>query len=202
MLKGISGGEKQIGQMDIIKCLSNMANTSIVFFGTYQLCEMINLNGQLGRRVFPIHFSRYQKDENYLKFLRTLSCYLPLKNEPDLIDYSDFIYGKTLGCFGILKDWLSYALTLALDTKRGVITKEILKKSQPLDSTIEKIYTETSEGEPRLIKLLKVQEPEKNVNVINVSSKQNLRKKMPKYKPFQRKPRRYKTGTGEVRVSE
>jgi len=53
----ISGGQDIIRQFSSIKSLANMANSKIVLFGTYDLNSVINLDGQLSRRVHEIHFS-------------------------------------------------------------------------------------------------------------------------------------------------
>ncbi len=47
---------------------------------------------------------------------------MPVEETPNLIPYWEYCYERTLGCIGILKNWLTRALKDALDegTNTGV----------------------------------------------------------------------------------
>ena len=44
--------------------------------------------------------------EKFVNVLWTFQKLLPLEEEPDLISYSEEFYQRSIGCVGILKDWL------------------------------------------------------------------------------------------------
>ncbi len=72
---------------------------------------------------------------------------MPLKEEPNLLQHADFIYERTLGCVGILKDWLTRCLGDALHNQKSTITKEILHKYAMPIQALEMLYGEIEQGE-------------------------------------------------------
>ena len=112
-------GRKLQDQLDSIKSLANLTKTVHVLVGTYELLPFRNLSGQLSRRSVDIHFPRYRADrrEDYLAFqsvLFTFQRHLPLVGNTDLVKDFDFCYERSIGCVGVLKDWLTRALAMAL----------------------------------------------------------------------------------------
>lgn len=121
-------------QFNSIKSLANMANTKFVLFGTYDLNAVINLDGQLSRRVKEIHFPRYdyrnKKDiKMFQSLLFTFQKLLPVHEEPDLLQHHEYIYENCVGCAGILKNWLQRCLSYAIDNSEKTITIDNLKKN-------------------------------------------------------------------------
>jgi hypothetical protein len=121
-------------QFNSIKSLSNMANTKIVLFGTYDLNAVINLDGQLSRRVYEIHFPRYDYSKtNEIKMFQNMlfsfQKALPLEEEPNLVKYHEYIYENSIGCAGIVKNWLQRCLSDAIDNNDKTITVENLEKN-------------------------------------------------------------------------
>lgn len=124
--------------------------------GTYDLLPLRNLSGQLSRRSIDIHFPRYgtstQDLQAFKNTLLTFQAHLPLLIEPALLKYWEYCYVHSLGCIGILKDWLTRALEDALSENAKTIEFEILKRNALTSEQCEKIADESLEGETSLSK--------------------------------------------------
>lgn len=145
-------GEKNQRQFNSIKSLANMGNTKIVLFGTYELNAVINLDGQLSRRVKEIHFPRYdytKEDEkkNFNSILLTFQKLLPVQDEPNFISHSEYIYENSIGCAGILKDWLKRCLADAIENDEKTITFSNLKKNALKTKKLLTLANEAISGE-------------------------------------------------------
>ena len=70
---GASGSTLQ-GQLEWLKSLSSTAQIIHVLVGTYDLLNFGKLNGQIGRRCLPVHFSRYrlEREADCLEFQSAL----------------------------------------------------------------------------------------------------------------------------------
>ena len=154
-LKKISGGKRLLDQMDILKSLANVTDTVHVLIGTYELLSLANLSGQLNRRSIDIHFPRYRCENAsdwtvFKNILLTFQRYLPLAKEPDLVGQGEYFYERSLGCVGILKDWLTRSLSLALDESSNTLDKRQLESTAYSHRKLLRIIQETREGEETL----------------------------------------------------
>jgi hypothetical protein len=150
----VTSGRKLSDQLDVIKSIANRTQTVHVLLGTYDLLAFRNLSGQLSRRCIDVHFSRYRADskddlETFKNVLRTFQGQMPIPSF-DLVQAWDLLYERSLGCVGILKEWLLRALTTALADGKTTLTRTYLKQSALSASQCEKILAETKEGEVRL----------------------------------------------------
>ena len=59
----VSSGRKLSDQLNAIKTQAAKSLVTHVLCGTYELAPLRNLNGQLSRRSFDIHFRRYHADD-------------------------------------------------------------------------------------------------------------------------------------------
>lgn len=155
-LAKIKSGRKLQDQLDSIKSLANLTNTVHVLVGTYELLPFRNLSAQLSRRSIDIHFPRYHIDrrEDHADFqsvLFTFQRHLPLPGECDLLKHSDYCYERSVGCVGVLKDWLMRALARALADGSSVITRKILEQTAWSASQSERMAKEALEGEADLV---------------------------------------------------
>ena len=151
-LSKMSSGKKLEDQMDCIKSIANMTGVLHGLFGTYQMNVMHDLNSELSRRTINIHFPRYKLDhpkdlKAFQSILLTFQKHLPLNVEPDLVEKWDYLYERSLGCVGILKDWLTRSLADALEQKDNTITDKHLKRKAMPVAQCEKILKEILEGE-------------------------------------------------------
>lgn len=154
-LTKMSSGRKLQDQMDCIKSLASTSGTLHILCGTYELLAFRNLSAQLVRRSIDLHFRRYRiEQEEELKAWRSVlwafQRHLPLDEEPDLVSQWEFCFERSLGCVGILKQWLLRVLQTALDKDRRTIgRREVEEQSLPA-SQCEKMATEMLEGEMQL----------------------------------------------------
>jgi len=143
-------------QFNSIKSLSNMANSKIVLFGTYELNAVINLDGQLSRRVHEIHFPRYDysKAEEIKMFKNMLYSFqraLPIKEEPNLVKLHEYIYENSIGCAGIVKNWLQRCLSEAIDNNEESITIKNLERNAMNTKKLLTLAKEANSGELNFI---------------------------------------------------
>jgi hypothetical protein len=123
--------------------------------GTYDLLVLRNLSAQLCRRSLDIHFPRYQAENaedvrSFRGIVQTFQRHLPLQEEPDLLSHWDFCYERSVGCVGILKDWLARALAAALqDGGRTMTIHHLETCAWSLDQCMV-MLAEAREGEEQL----------------------------------------------------
>ena len=82
--------------------------------------------------------------------LRSLAQQLPLPDPPLLVDDWEFLYERSAGCVGILKQWLVKALSGALRKGEGTLSRRSLESHALSIVQVDKILSEASEGEMRL----------------------------------------------------
>ncbi|MDQ0186942.1 hypothetical protein J2S16_003550 [Cytobacillus kochii] len=151
----MASGRRLLDQMDAIKSLANITNTTFVMFGTYELMHFFDLNGQLSRRTDEIHFRRYnvRKESEIREFksvVNTFQVYLPFVEQVNILPYWDFMYERSVGCIGILKEWLNTSLRDALANDFSTMTYDLLLKHAPSPTKSLKIAEEAIEGERKL----------------------------------------------------
>lgn len=155
-LARIASGRKLSDQLDVIKSISNRTGTVHVLLGTYELLAFRNLSAQLSRRCLDLHFQRYRADscadrQIFQSVLLSFQKQLPvLGPEPDLMAIWEFLYERSVGCVGILKEWLMRACVRSIQHGAGTLTNEELAKTALSISQCEKILAESREGETRL----------------------------------------------------
>jgi energy-coupling factor transporter ATP-binding protein EcfA2 len=154
-LARMASGRKLSDQLDVIKSVASRTQTVQVLIGTYELLAFRNLNGQLSRRSVDLHFLRYRVEEQadieiFQNIVSTFQAQLPLGGNLELSDIWDFLYERSLGCVGILKDWLMRAVITTVRDGSANLTRRVLEKSALSASQCEKILAEAREGELRL----------------------------------------------------
>ncbi len=213
----VSAGRRLSDQMDNLKNLFNLTGVIIVLVGTYELLKLRELSGQIGRRSIREDFSRYHNKylnsqnegqpefndlETFRDILLEFQRRLPVQSMPDLMSHFDYMYIHSIGCTGILKDWLTRALYRSLNENKNTVTLGHLKQTA-LDSSIcIQLLNEAKYGEESFLReqafedeLLhtcfpngKPDEPEKSASTIDSSPKSKKRT------PGKRKPKRDKVG--------
>ena len=154
-LARMSSGRKLSDQLDVIKSIANRTATIHVLIGTYELLAFCNLSGQLSRRSVHIHFARYSAEnlqdvQIFKNVVLTFQNELPLRVNFDLVGEWEFLYEGSVGCVGILKDWLMRAAIAANRRGEGIMTRKHLERTALSVSQCEKILIEAREGEARL----------------------------------------------------
>jgi hypothetical protein len=142
-------------QMNIIKDLTDESETVFVLIGTYEMLDIINLNGQQGRRSIDIHIPRYlyaTEDEKgqFTEVLDEIQKHIPLPKVPELTQWTEFLYEGSCGCFGVLKPWIDRGIGWAITNNKSTITKAALEQRRAPKGKLLKLATEISTGEQKL----------------------------------------------------
>ena len=152
----IASGRRLLDQLDVIKSIANQTQTVHVLYGTYDLLAFRNLNGQLSRRSIDVHFPRYRAESSadrkaFVSVLHSFAQQLPLPEPPELANDWEFLYERSVGCVGVLKQWLVRALSVALRNGEATLSRRNLEHQAPSITQADKILSEASEGEMRLM---------------------------------------------------
>ena len=151
-LTRMSSGRRLADQLEVIKSLANCTRTVHVLLGTYDLLALRHLNGQLDRRTVDIHFRRYSAQipddvRMFKSIVLTFQSQLPVPEQPDLLPLWDLLFERSVGCIGILKEWLDRALIAALREGSTTLTVRHLEATALSAAQCEKIAVEAHEGE-------------------------------------------------------
>ncbi|MDJ0719528.1 MAG: hypothetical protein QNJ54_35795 [Prochloraceae cyanobacterium] len=126
-----------------------------MFTRNLRITNFSNLSGQLSRRSVDIHFPRYRLDnfediQAFKSVLLTFQCQMPVQETPDFLPHWEYCYERTLGCIGILKNWLSRALKDALDAGATTVTLQHLERRAWSVAQCQRMFKEIQEGERQL----------------------------------------------------
>ncbi|HEU0139738.1 MAG TPA: ATP-binding protein [Bryobacteraceae bacterium] len=151
-LAKMKSGRKLQDQLDSIKSLASLASTVHVLVGTYELLPFRNLSAQLSRRSIDIHFPRYhaERTEEYTAFRNavfTLQRHLPLAGESDLLPHLEYCYERSIGCVGLVKDWLTRASALAINQGAHSVSRKMMEKTAWSLDQSERMAREAVDGE-------------------------------------------------------
>lgn len=148
-------GRKLLDQINIIKSIANLTRTTHVLVGTYELMTLRHLNGQLSRRSVDIEFARYLSDnpehrQAFINCLWTFQQHLPLAETPDLVKDWDYFYERSIGCIGVLKDWLTRALAVELELGGKTLTIRDIQRRALSVTQCARMLAEAVDGERQL----------------------------------------------------
>jgi hypothetical protein len=122
--------ERRMANLDVIKGLSNAGKTVYVLFATYEARNLLRCNAQLARRVRLLDFGRYGDTEEdqaeLLSVVKEIGNEVGFRLQPALKRDWEYFYKNSLGCVGILAQWLARALNHAYRNKRVYVTKNDL----------------------------------------------------------------------------
>ena len=127
-------GRRLQDHLDHLKYFENKTGISHVLVGTYEMRPFRTVNAQLACRSLDIHLPRYnaakaQERALFKSILWALQRQLPVEREPDLLSQWEWLYARSLGCVGLLKQQLNQALGLALAEKAKTVTVAHLRKT-------------------------------------------------------------------------
>jgi hypothetical protein len=151
-LFALASGRRLEDQLNVLKSLANRSNTVHVLCGTYELLRIRNLSGQLSRRSIDVHFPRYDvaqttDRQTFAKILQTFAEQMPLAEPPDLMRFWEYLYERSIGCVGILKDWLVKGLSVAIRQSAPTLTLQHLEKHALSVAQCDRLIEETCRGE-------------------------------------------------------
>jgi hypothetical protein len=148
-------GSQLLDQLDHLKSLAIMTKTVHVLVGTYDLLVFRNLSAQLSRRSVDVHFPRYRATNEadmraFKSVLWSFQRNLPLEEEPDLLHHWKYYYERTIGCVGVLKDWLTRALAQAIENGEKTLSHALLEQHALSVDRCNQMITEATAGETAL----------------------------------------------------
>lgn len=156
-LMNTGNGAKPLDQLNWIKSMTNVTGSMIhVLVGTYDLLHFCNLNGQTARRGLEIHFPRYQfrHEPDRQAFQNVLSTLL--KQVPLAVDHEAlmhrwwYFYERSVGCVGVLKEWLVRATATALREGSDVLALMHIEKRALSDAKCARMAADAKDGEDEL----------------------------------------------------
>jgi hypothetical protein len=125
---------KPTAQLDWLKALTNRTNILHVLVGNFDLYDFCHLNAQAARRMRDLPFSRYHLDnqtecEEFVGALRSLLERMPLAVDvPGLLSHWRWFGEWSLGCIGVLSDWLVETVDTLCKEGATTLTIEALTK--------------------------------------------------------------------------
>ena len=146
-------------QLDLVKSLSNDIKIPIVIDSSYDLLNTDNFHGQLARRTRILHFERYSEADmvkgnpygvSFRDALYSLLHALPVLWDRDFLKRRDYFLMYSVGCIGILKNWLERSLVDALDLNQPV-DADLIEKNRFKKKDLRLILDEAKSGEEQLI---------------------------------------------------
>lgn len=152
----LSSGVRLIDQLDWLKSMTNVTGVVHVLIGTYELLALRHLNGQAARRGLEIHFPRYQwtnepDQRAFQGVLLTLLQQVPLSvNQEALLSQWPYFYERSIGCVGVLKDWLVRAVAATLADGQSALTLARLQEYALPEAQCESMAMEAAAGEQEL----------------------------------------------------
>ena len=102
--------------------------------GTYELLHLWESERSVGPRSHDIHFGRHHLEraadrEHFLRVLVSFEQQLPAGT--NLLDVWEMLYERSIGCVGIVKDWLTLAYRAALKGGAATVSPEHLERTAP-----------------------------------------------------------------------
>jgi hypothetical protein len=155
-LFALASGRSLEDQFNVVKALANRCNTVHVLCGTYDLLRIRNLSGQLSRRSIDIHLPRYDVAKvadrrTFGKILQTFAEQMPLLEHPDLTRHWEYLYERSIGCVGILKDWLVKAFSAAVRQSAPTLSLKHLEKYALSVPQCDRLVEEATRGEAQFL---------------------------------------------------
>ncbi len=145
-----------LDQLDWLKSMTNVTGVLHILLGTYSLVHFCNLNGQTARRGLEVHFPRYHFREAsdcqaFQNVLLTLLAQVPLTvDQATLLQHWPYVYARSLGCVGVLKEWLVRATALALRDGSEALTLPHLERRALSEAKCARMAADIQEGEQAL----------------------------------------------------
>jgi len=151
----VNSGHRLECQFETLKSLAIETGVTILLSGTYSLLNILRHSGQLTRRSQVVDFPRYdmRRREDAKNFQRTLVFleHLLSVNIPSKLGANvDYFYQKSIGCIGILKDWMTRCLEHAIQEQAPVIDTAFANRFALPNRGLMRILEEAVWGEAEL----------------------------------------------------
>jgi hypothetical protein len=150
----VSGGKKFLQHLKVIRSIANRTGIPHILVGTYELLDFMDFNATLRRRSKKVHMPRYDAEskEDQRAFNLVVSKFQDkLPCSCDLLAHSDYLFEGSIGCVGLLKVWLSGAVSAVLRENREAMTLEDLKNHALPPNDLCLILGDAVKGEAHLM---------------------------------------------------
>lgn len=124
---------RPVDQLEWLKSMTNHTQVLHVLVGSYDLFEFRNLNGHAARRGRDIHFPRYHMEHKEERSEFTGALHYLLSHVPLACDVEGLLKERrwfaewSVGCVGILRDWLVETVAALLAEGCTTLTREALQ---------------------------------------------------------------------------
>src|SRR6266487_2218669 len=124
---------RPVDQLDWLKSMTNRTQVLHVLVGPYDLFDFRNLSGQAARRGRDVHFPRYhmarkEERQEFVGALRYLLAHVPLTCDVEgLLAHWRWFAEWSVGCIGILRDWLVDTVAALYTEGEPILTVEALQ---------------------------------------------------------------------------
>lgn len=143
-----------INNVDVLKDLAKETGALIVLVGTSEVLPLVDLSAQNIRLSWDIEYPHYdwrneseRKDfcHTLVALLRYMDTMMPVPKELFEAYWEEF-YSGSLGCIGVLKDWLTRALKLALREHATTLSRSHCVRTRWSTQQLTKMAEELLEG--------------------------------------------------------
>ena len=147
---------KPTAQLDWLKTWANRTNVLHVLVGNFDLYEYCHLSGQVVRRMRDQYFPRYHLDnqkecEEFVGALKSLLLAVPLNVDvPELLSRWRWFGEWSVGCVGVLGDWIVDTVDTLWREGETVLTIEALTKHALQPDQRARLEMEARTGENRV----------------------------------------------------
>lgn len=213
LLGGVAGDPSD--QFEVLKSVSQITPIKLVLCGTYQLPRLLNYSGQVMRRSATVTLAPYSlkhKKEvaQFISVCKALLDHLPSKSNLNPGECAEELFFGTLGCVGVLKDWIARAWANAHFKKAPCMTVDHLMATRLPAETLLSMHNEILAGEAmnsaNAEDLYRRQVEEHAAGTLVNSGFETGKEKKPKRKPagqgfHQRKPGVRRPGRDPVKTA-
>src|SRR6266568_5758915 len=158
----VDTSHKPTAQLDWLKTFTEQTNVLHVFVGNFDLYDCCHLNAQAARRMRDLPFHRYHLNNEsecaeFATALRTFLEEVPLAVDvPGLLSHWRWFGEWSLGCIGVLSDWLVETVDALCKQGGTALTIDALQKHALPPGLRARMEMEARTGE-RKVELAKAQ---------------------------------------------
>lgn len=202
----IPGGDKAATKvLDSWKCLASKTKIKLVLAGSYGLLPLIGLAPHLIGRQQTLSFDRYRavsrtEVDSWEQILREFSKFLRFRDGESLSTWNRLLFEGSLGCVGLLSQWLRACLARVDSDDIDVVTREVLEATRTPEVQERELLAEILLGEEDLKRAGKPAPPtvtpsgKASSPAGPAKSTKKPVEKLRKRLPFQRRCRRHAAG--------
>lgn len=197
----VAGGDAAATRvLDSWKCMASKAKVKLVLSGSYKLLPLLGLAPHLVGRQQPLNFGRYRATskhdvESWEQVLREFSSVLRFDEGVSLSSWNRILFDGSLGCVGLLSQWIRACLASMLSDGGTVVTLDRLHATRLPALQERDLLSEIVIGEEDLRRVHEQSTAETNERHADGTSSPGPGKKTQRTRrPFQRNCRRSEAG--------